>query len=50
MVARFIAQCLHAHWQRERDPVPYGDVHIVFSKNVVGLPWNPGTRLPWASW
>jgi hypothetical protein len=25
MVARFVAECLHKHWQSVDDPVPYGD-------------------------
>jgi hypothetical protein len=30
VVARFVAECWHKHWQSVDDPVPYGDVHDTF--------------------
>jgi hypothetical protein len=33
VVARFVAECLHKHWQSVDDPVPYGDVHDTFSSD-----------------
>jgi hypothetical protein len=33
VVARFVAECLHKHWQSVDDPVPYGDVHDNFSSD-----------------
>jgi hypothetical protein len=32
-VARFVAECLHKHWQSVDDAVPYGDVHDTFSSD-----------------
>jgi hypothetical protein len=33
VVARFVAECLHKHWQSVDDPVPYGDLHDTFSSD-----------------
>jgi hypothetical protein len=30
VVVCFVAECLHARWQSEDDPVPFGDVHDTF--------------------
>jgi hypothetical protein len=32
-LTRFVAECLHKHWQSVDDPVPYGDVHDTFSSD-----------------
>jgi hypothetical protein len=38
VVARFVAERLHARWQSEDDPVPFGDVHD-FLQSIVPLLW-----------
>jgi hypothetical protein len=35
VVACFVAECLHKHWQSVDDPVPYGDVHDTFSSDYI---------------
>jgi hypothetical protein len=46
VVARFVAECLHKHWQSVDDPVPYGDVHDTFSSQIIVLLlWIPTVGL-----
>jgi hypothetical protein len=47
VVAPFVAECLHIHWQSEDDPLPYGNVHDTFSSDCspsaldsIGWDWH----------